>query len=77
MAESKAQVKTTTLQVVKLEKDAVIVLVNGWRMRVFFDKDLPKEDIAKLNVGRTILVEYVGNLEDVHTLEFKPLKSVE
>lgn len=77
MAESKTQVKTAALQVVKLEEKSVIVLVNGWRMRVFFDKDLSKEEIAKLHVGRTILVEYAGDLEDVHTLELKPLKSIQ
>lgn len=56
--------------------DAIIINVNGWRMRVWFDELLPKSDRQKIKKGNSILVEYIGDLDDVHNLEFLPIVAI-
>ena len=56
--------KTDILEttVVDVEVDAVIVSIQGWRIRVYGD-DL------NLKLGQNIFVEYSGDLEDVHSVK--------
>lgn len=55
--------KTNTLEAIvsDVENDAVIVAIQGWRMRVYGD-DL------NLKLGQSISIEYSGNLEDIHSI---------
>jgi hypothetical protein len=64
--------KDIILEVHDVEEDALIVNVDGWRKRVYFDESLTKEQREK--IGRLINVKYFGDLEDVHSLKFLPLK---
>lgn len=56
--------KTDILEttVVDVEVDAVIVSIQGWRIRVYGD-DL------NLKLGQNIFVEYSGDLEDIHSVK--------
>lgn len=79
MATTKNEVTLTNkvdLTVIKVEKESVIVKVDGWRIRLYFDKYLTKEDISKLSTGRIVNAEYSGELSKVHTLKFLPLKKI-
>lgn len=68
--------KSTFLTVLKKEEKAIIVKINGWRMRVYFDRYLSKANKEKINEGGTIEVSYLGKMEDVHNLKLQKLKSV-
>lgn len=69
--EEKPEIKKTKLQIHEIEKDAAIVNVDGWRIRVYFGKDFSKEGISQ---GREIEVSYEGDINDVHSLKFHKLK---
>ncbi len=71
------QSKQIDLNIVEVEDFAVIVLVDGWRMRIYFDNTLPKENKKKLHKGKKMIAEYTGDVKDVHSIRFLPLKSVE
>lgn len=64
-------IKETILVVHEVEDKAIIVNVNGWRMRVYFDKGFKKEG---LHFGKELTVKYTGDIEDVHTVKFEKLK---
>lgn len=74
--ETVQKVFTTELQVAEVEKDAYIVLLQGWRVRVYFDKYLSKDKIANVSQGRFIKVEYTGDLKNVHSIKLLPLKTL-
>lgn len=69
-----AKIKTVKLPILKIEKHAVIVKLDGWRKRVYLN--LSKQDMKKLKKGRMISIKYKGDIEDVHTVEFLPLNKV-
>lgn len=71
------QPKTVDLIVVKVEENAAIIKLNGWRMRVYFEKSLLKEDREKISIGRIIKVNYFGDITNVHSIQLLPLKSVD
>lgn len=60
----------------EVDNDAIIININGWRMRVWFDEELPKSERNKLKKGNTILIEYIGELDDVHNLELLPIVAI-
>jgi hypothetical protein len=66
--------KTINLSIAKVEKESVIVLIDGWRMRVYFDKDFKEFD--KLGNGQEIFVNYFGEISDPHSIKLLPLKSL-
>ena len=57
-------ITTNTLETIvsDVEKDAVIVAVQGWRMRIYGD-DL------NLKLGQSISVEYSGDIKDIHSIK--------
>lgn len=61
------KVKEINLTPIEIEQDAYIVLIEGWRMRVYFEEGY----IAK---GGSIDVEYTGNIKNPHSVQFKKLK---
>lgn len=63
--------QNSILKVVKVENDAVIVVVEGWRMRVYFDIGV-KNDI--FHEGQLIGVKHQGNINNPHTIVFEKLK---
>lgn len=62
------------LDVHEVEENGVIVNIQGWRIRAYFDKSLTIEQKAHFTKGRTIIVEYTGKIEDVHSIKLLPLK---
>jgi hypothetical protein len=63
--------QNSILKVVKVEDDAVIVLVEGWRMRVYFDKGVNKEDFHE---GKLIGVKHQGDINKPHSVKFEKIK---
>jgi hypothetical protein len=74
--EEKVEVsKVVNLKILEVDGDsAIIVSVNGWRMRVYFDQSLNKEQKEKFHVNHEAEVKYFGDIEDVHSLRLLPLK---
>lgn len=67
-------VKSIYLEVHEVEQDAIIVNVDGWRIRVYFDDSFKNERRQALRFGNKIEVSYTGDLNKVHTLKFEKLK---
>ncbi|MNG27320.1 hypothetical protein D3C84_1124240 [compost metagenome] len=62
------------LQIHEIEEKSVIINIQGWRIRAYFDNSLKKEQKELFTVGRTITVEYTGDIEDIHSIKLLPLK---
>ncbi len=62
------KINKITLDIVELEKEAAIVILDGWRKRVYF------EDMSDVRTGQSIEIEYTGNIEDIHTVKFLKVK---
>jgi len=62
---------TTVLPIHQVEEDAVIVNVNGWRMRVYFDKGANKEFYS---LGKEIEFKYYGDIDNPHEVKFEKIK---
>lgn len=63
--------KKIELVIHELEENSVIVNVDGWRIRLYLDKDA---DIEKFRLGGTIVANYFGDIEDIHSVKFGKLK---
>jgi hypothetical protein len=61
------EIKEVELDVLEREEESVIVKVDGWRMRVYFDKEL------KDSIPNKIVAKYTGDIEDAHTVVFQKL----
>ncbi|AZV43728.1 hypothetical protein BAOM_3119 [Peribacillus asahii] len=68
--QEKETIKETELVIHEVEEKSVIVNLDGWRMRVYFDKDF-KGHVSK---GTTIKVKYTGDIENPHSVKFEKLK---
>jgi plastocyanin domain-containing protein len=66
--EAVLEVKEVELEVLEREENAVIVKVDGWRMRVYFD------DKDKDSIPNKILAKYTGDIENAHSVRFEKLK---
>lgn len=66
-----ATLKSSVLTVVKVEEVSVIVIVDGWRMRIYFEDGV---DRTLFSTGKQIEVKYTGDIDDVHSLKFEKLK---
>lgn len=67
------EVKTVYLKIVEVEDDAVIVIIDGWRIRAYFEKYLPNDVKEKAKVGRVIPVKYTGDLSNINTVKLMKL----
>lgn len=65
------KIKEVELVIHEVEEKSVIVNVNGWRMRLYFDQDVDKN---KFRYGQTIVAKYTGDIEDVHSIRFEKIK---
>lgn len=63
--------RETELVIHEVEENAIIVNVQGWRMRVYFDVNANK---SKYNYGQSILVKYLGDIENPHSIKFEKIK---
>jgi hypothetical protein len=65
------QPKEIDLVIHEVQENAIIVNVQGWRMRVYFDTNFNPEN---LRYGQTVSVKYLGDIEDPHSIRFEKLK---
>jgi hypothetical protein len=65
------QPKETELVIHEVDENAIIVNVQGWRMRVYFDINFNSEN---LRYGQSVLVKYLGDIKNPHTIQFEKLK---
>jgi hypothetical protein len=63
--------KEIQLIIHEVEDFAIIVNIQGWRMRVYFDEGFKHEDLRN---GQTVSVKYLGDIEDPHSIRFEKLK---
>jgi hypothetical protein len=63
--------KEVELVIHEVEDFAIIVNIQGWRMRVYFDEGT---EMDKFRFGQSVLVKYLGDIEDPHTIQFEKLK---
>lgn len=74
------ETKSFNTGIIDAYDDSIVIMVNGWRMAV--PLDLPIDEIGyyvehkSAFIGRSINVEYVGDLEDVNTLSYLPIKTL-
>lgn len=67
----KEEIKEVELIIYEVEDESVIVNVDGWRIRLHFDKGVNKENFR---VGQSIIAEYKGDIGNVHSIRFEKLK---
>jgi hypothetical protein len=60
------EIKEVELDVVEKEGNAVIVIIDGWRMRIYFEGDY-------FLSSNKVLAKYTGDLSDVHSIKFHKL----
>lgn len=65
---------TIFLPIHEVEVDSVIVNINGWRMRAYFDQSLTKKDKENYTLSKEIEVNYTGDLADIHSVKLLKLK---
>jgi hypothetical protein len=65
------QPKQVELTIHEVEDFAIIVNVQGWRMRVYYEEGF---DFENLRAGQLITVSYFGDIEDVFSIRFVKLK---
>lgn len=64
------KLQSVELEVHEVEENSIIVNVQGWRMRIYFDKSI--KEIPSLH--SIVKVNYLGNIENPHTVRFEKLK---
>lgn len=65
------QPKQVEMKIDEVEDFAIIVNVQGWRMRVYYDVNF---DYSQLRRGQYISVSYLGDIEDPFSIRFEKLK---
>jgi len=72
------EIKTFNTQIFEVEDNSIIIGINGWRVRYYFDLDAKILYEIKNNKdnykGRMIELQYIGDLNDVFTLKRLPIK---
>jgi hypothetical protein len=65
------QSKQVDLIIQEVEDFAIIVKVQGWRMRVYFEEGFSGENLRN---GQLMTVNYFGDIEDPFSIRFEKLK---
>jgi hypothetical protein len=65
------QPKQVEIKIDEVENFAIIVNVQGWRMRVYYDVDFNYENLRQ---SQFITVSYLGDIEDPFSIQFEKLK---
>jgi hypothetical protein len=66
--------KSLTTTIHEVEQESIIVNIDGWRIRAYFDSTLKQEDKEKYNVGNLVEIQYLGDLKDIHSIKLLKLK---
>ena len=63
--------KSFDTQVIDVDAESIFIMISGWRIRVYFTD-------SKVNpysyIGKTVTINYEGNLNDVYTLHILPIE---
>jgi len=61
------EIKEVELEILEKEENAFIVMVDGWRMRVYFENGFEQS-------SKVLKVQYTGDMKNAHSIKFKILK---
>jgi len=61
-------INTLVTEVQDVEEFAIIVKLDGWRMRAYFDESIKPEDKEKYSVGQMVELSYTGSLDDIFSV---------
>lgn len=61
------------LTIIEREIDALFVVVEGWRIRLYFNEKMSKQVQENFKVGQRVIARYTGEIEDIHSVKFLPL----
>lgn len=67
----KDEIKEIELEIHEIEDMSVIVNVDGWRMRIYFDDNVKKDNFR---MNQKVVAKFKGNREDVHSIRFEKIK---
>ena len=74
------EIKTFNARIIDVDENNVIIMVEGWRMGVYFDLSFDELEKYKSNKdafkGRNVDINYIGELSNPHSLKFLPIKSL-
>lgn len=65
------RMKSISLKVLEVEKKSIIVKIDGWRKRIYYDDSF---DSSILNKNKIIEVKYKGDIDDLAKVEFLKIK---
>jgi hypothetical protein len=66
--------RSLTTNIHEVEQESIIVNIDGWRIRAYFDSTLTQEDKEKYKVGNLVDLQYLGDLKDIHSIKLLKLK---
>jgi hypothetical protein len=67
-------VSTLSTVVQEVEQESIIINIDGWRIRAYFDATLKQEKKEKYTEGSTVEIKYTGDLSDIHSVKLLKLK---
>lgn len=67
----KPEIKSIALNVIDIDEESVFVKIQDWRMRVYFEDKTINPMKYK---GKLVKVEYIGDINDVFTLNLLSIK---
>lgn len=67
------EVNEIQLSISEVLDDAVIVVVDGWRIRLYFNDKMKKEEKEKFRKGSKVVAKYTGELKNIHSVKFLKL----
>jgi len=72
------EIKSFKTHIFEVEDNSIIIGINGWRVRFYYDLDGNILNEIRLNKnnykGRLIELQYIGDLNDVFSLKRLPIK---
>lgn len=70
--EKQSEIKKISLAIHDIEDNAIIVNIDGWRMRVYFEHEVDKK---QFRIGQNVDVNYTGDIKNPHSIKFKKISS--
>jgi len=65
------EIKKVSLNILKVEENAIMVNIDGWRRRIYFEDGF---DASILHKNKDIEIQYKGDITDPFKVEFLKLK---
>jgi hypothetical protein len=67
---NEVKINKSFVEVFEVEQESFITIIDGWRIRIYFDAKLQ----GAIRGGQFIEVEHEGELSKPHSIKFKKLK---